>query len=159
MRFLRRCAVRGAAESATPSADVDPIAVFTIDGVSEGWTIRGPDRLSDDLNRGVPIRVRYGDDGPWNELSTDSSVAIAAPPRARSANRIARRHHALDLTAPPYRIHGVVHMPHGADPTRYLRAAPQKWIAVTDSTIVTGPDGDGFEIDVLLVNMDYVARP
>jgi hypothetical protein len=137
---------------------VDPIAIFRPDGVVEGWMIRGRERLSDDLNHRVPIPVRYSEDGPWEELPTEDAIAIAAPPREPSAARTARRRHPVEVTAHPYRVHGIGHLPLGADPVRYVRAASQRWLPVTDSTIVTESDGEGFQIDVLLINMDYVVR-
>lgn len=70
---------------------------------------------------------------------------------------MARRRHVLELSAEPYRIRGTVHMPPGADPLRYLRAAPQGWVPVTDATVVEA-DGSGYETEVVLVHMTHVSR-
>jgi hypothetical protein len=140
-------------------APLDSIAIFRADAVTEGWTERSLTRPSDRLNRGLPIDVRYSADGASHPLAPDDVIALAVQVQAGpSPNRMARRRHVLELTAGPYRLRGIVHMPPAADPTRYLRAASQRWIPLTKATIVSGDDNDGYEIDVLLVNMDHVAR-
>ena len=140
-------------------AALDSIAIFRADAVTEGWTDRSSSRASDRLNHDVPIGVRYSTDGAAYPLATEDVIALAVQVQPTpSPHRIARRRHVLEITAGPYQVRGTVHMPPGADPPRYLRAASQHWIAVTKATITNGEDNDGYAIDALLVNMDHVAR-
>ena len=140
-------------------ATLDSIAIFRADAVTEGWTEQSLSRPSDRLNQGVAIDVRYSIEGAGHPLATEDVIALAVQVQpSPSPNRIARRRHVLEMSAGPYRLRGTVHMPAGADPPRYLRAASQHWIAMTKATIVSGADDEGYEIDALLVNMDHVAR-
>ncbi len=156
MRFLR---------SRTPTLDPpaeeapsEPLAIFGVEGVLDAWVEPSPLRISDRLNRGEPLSVRFSPEDAWQPLATENVVALAVQPQpSPSPNRMARRRHVLEFSAEPYRIRGTVHMPPGADPLRYLRAAPQGWAALTDATIVEA-DGSGYEVEVLLVHMTHVSR-
>ena len=154
MRFVRR--PPPPPPEPLPPDNLEPIAIFRAEGVAEAATPRHTGRLSDELNARLPVRVL--EDGAWSELDTWGAIAIAVEPNPEpSPNRVTRRRHVLDLSAPPYRLSGVAHMPPGADPTRYAAAASQRWLALTDASVLN-EDGSGFEVDVLLVNMDWVAR-
>ena len=139
---------------------LDRIVICRASGVTEAWVERSSTRLSDRLNRGAPIDIRMSLTGPAQPLATDDVIALAVPlAPTPSPNRMARRRHILELTAGPYLLRGVVHMPAGADPARYLRATPQRWTALTHATLLRPNQDDGDEFDVLLVNMEHVARP
>ena len=89
---------------------------------------------------------------------TDDVIAVAVQTYPDpSPKRIARRRHVLEMGAGPYEIRGVVHMPPGADPQRYVRATSQRWIA-TKGTVVDGDNGEAYEIGALPVNMEHVTR-
>jgi hypothetical protein len=146
---------------ASPEPDPDPIAVFETAGVVEGLLPWQERRLSDTLNAGQPLRVHVTRPGTasadWEELDPDRVIAVAAPPRpAPSAARMARRRHEVTLHAGPYRFSGIAHMPAGADPGRFVRSTPQRWLPLTRCT-VTSPDGE-FEVEVLIVNLEHVSR-
>ena len=138
----------------------DPIAVFRVQGIVEGWIPKLEGRISDGLNDAERMRVRTpGPDGissEWLELDLDDVVAVAAPPRPPSPARVTRRHHLLEIDAGPYRVHGTAHMPPGADPQRYLGSTGRRWLPLTNCTVEAGDDA--FAVDVVIVNMDYAAR-
>jgi len=161
MRFLgRRAPDRDAAPEDRREPQLEAVAIFRADGVVEGSIQRGESRLSDDLNAGSALQVwLVGADGnrEWQSLRADDVIAVAVPPHPDpSPKRMARRRHVLDLKAPPYLISGTVHMPPGADPARYARSTPHRWLAVTNAAI--GFADDTFEVDVLLLNLDHVVR-
>lgn len=145
-----------------PSAtgERDPVAVFQLDDIVEGWIPKIDRRISDALNDAGRLRVRTPGPGglaeKWLELDLDDVVAVAAPPRPPSPARLARRHHALDIEAGPYRLRGTAHMPLGADPHRYLFSTGRRWLPLTDCTVAVGDDA--FAVDVVIVNMDHAAR-
>jgi len=147
-------------EEGRAQVELDPVAIFRTDGVSEGWIRRSDLRLSDHLNTGAALHVRLpGVVGieDWQVLSADDVIAVAVPPHPNpSPRRMARRRHVLELEAPPYHITGTVHMPPGADPARYARAAPHRWLALTQATIEFA--GNVFKVEVLLANLDRVLR-
>ena len=161
MRFLRR---RTPAELTTTqpteeavAAELDPVAVLTGEGITDGWIEPTEMRLSDLLNAGMALTIRVADDagqpGPAASFMPDETIAVAAPPRrGRSPHRMARRRHASELRADPYVIHGTLHMPPGADPARYAASTGQRWLPVSNC-LVGAPDGD-FEVEVLIVNLD-----
>ena len=145
----------------TPAAPVerapDPIAVFGIEGVIEGSIAWQERRLSDSLNAGEPLLVQAADAAGWEELDPDQVIAVAAPPRDDpKASAIPRRRHAVELDAGPYRFSGVVHMPVGADPARFVRSTPQRWLPLTHCTVAS-PSGE-WEVEVVIVNLEHVVR-
>jgi len=158
MGFLRSRPPDEDAGSEERTAEQDPVAIFRADGIEECSIARSSARLSDQLNSGAPLNVESAGGG-WAAVDSDLVLAIAAPPRAEpSPNRMARRRHVLELKAGPYEITGTVHMPPGADPARYARAAPLRWLAMTNATISIRGSTDAFAVDVLLVNLDHVTR-
>lgn len=138
----------------------DPVAVFRVHGIVEGWIPKLEGRISDGLNDAEHMRVRTpGPDGissQWMELDLDDVVAVAAPPRPPSPARVARRQHVLEIDAGPYHVRGTAHMPPGADPQRYAASTGRRWLPLTDCTVVVGDDA--FVVAVVIVNMDYAAR-
>ena len=116
MRFLRRHKPDngGLPEENCAQVELDPVAIFRTDGVTEGWIRRSDLRLSDQLNTGAALHVRLpGVVGveDWQVLSADDVIAVAVPPHPNpSPHRISRRRHVLELEAPPYHITGTVHM-------------------------------------------------
>ena len=139
----------------------DPIAIFQIVGVAEGWMPHEDRRLSDMLNAGKPVRVRlpHRDGGPdeWLEVQPDTVVAVAPPPRpAPSSPRFPRRRQSFELRAAPYRITGTAHMPPGSDPVRYVRGASRRWLPLTECVVEMG--SDAWEVDVVIVNLRHVSR-
>jgi hypothetical protein len=140
--------------------ELDPIAVFGSDRITEGQVQRTDARLSDRLNAGgsLQVLVRAPDGSEWWEtLPTDDVIAVAvAQHPVPSRKRMARRHHVLELKAPPYVFNGTAHMPPGADPSRYAGAASQRWLPLTQAVVAFA--GDDFAVDVLLVNLQHVLR-
>jgi hypothetical protein len=138
----------------------DPIAVFRIDGVVEGWIPKLEGRISDGLNDADRLRFRPtrpdGLSGDWVEVYLDEIVAVAAAPRPPSAARVARRQHVVEIAAGPYRVRGTVHMPLGADPERYIASSGRHWVPLTSCTVATGEDE--WAVDVVIVNLDHAAR-
>ena len=144
----------------SPLGDREPIAVFRVDGISEGWIPALEGRLSDGLNDADRMRFRETpDDGPeeWVEVELDSVVAVAAAPRPPSPQRVGRRQHAVEIEAGPYRVRGTVHMPPGADPNRYVAASAKQWLPLTGCTVAAGEDE--WAVDVVIVNLDHARRP
>ena len=145
-----------------PSAtgDRDPIAVFRIDGIVEGWIPKLEGRISDGLNDADRMRVRTpasdSTPGGWLELDLDDVVAVAAPPRAPSPARVARRHHAIEIEAGPYRVQGIAHLPPGADPERYVASTGRRWLPLTGCTVAIGEDE--WAVEVIIVNLDHASR-
>ena len=138
----------------------DPVAVLGLDGIVEGWIPKLEGRMSDGLNEADLMRVRApgpdGNSSRWIELDLDNVVAVAAPPRPPSPARVARRQHAIEIDAGPYRVHGTVHLPLGADPRRYVGGTGRRWLPLTNCTVALGDDA--FAVDVVIVNMDYAVR-
>jgi hypothetical protein len=144
-----------------PPADArDPIAVFQIGGIVEGWIPRPEGRVSDELNQRRALRIHPanpdGTLGEAVELDLDDVVAIAAAPRPPSLVRAARRQHAVTVSAGLYRVSGVAYLPLGADPSRYVASAGRRWMPMTGCTVVAGPDE--WAVDVVIVNLDHVDR-
>lgn len=152
----------GLALGAEPSngTEREPIAVFRVDGVVEGWIAKPAGRISDGLNDAD--RMRVGTDGTdangsaWLEFDLDEVVAVAPAPRASSPARISRRHHPIQVEAGPYVVKGIAHLPIGADPQRYVASTGRRWLPLTDCT-VSGADDD-WAVEVVIVNLDYASR-
>lgn len=158
MRFLRSRSTTPAAVPAEHPAALDSLVIFGLDGVTEAWIERTPVRISDRLNQGDTIAVHAAPGDAGVPLAIDDVVAVVVQPQPNpSPNRMARRRHVLEMLAPPYRIVGTVHMPPGADPVRYLRAVPHRWVAVTNATILE-EDGSGYSAEVVLVHLEHVSR-
>jgi len=144
----------------SPTGEREPIAVFGIDGIVEGSIPKLEGRMSDGLSQAARVHLRtssgHGGAGAQLTFDVDKVVAVAAPPRPPSPYRTARRQHALDIQAGPYRVHGVAHLPLGADPTRYVASRPRRWLPLTDCTVSTGDDE--WAIEVVIVNLDHASR-
>lgn len=143
----------------SPTAERDPIAVFRIDGVVEGWIPKLEGRISDGLNDADRMRLRTGPDGTpgdWLELDLDEVVAVAAPRRPPSPLRVSRRKFTVEVRAGPYRVNGVAHLPLGSDPERYVASASRRWLPLTACTVASGDDE--WAVEVVIVNLDYASR-
>ncbi len=144
----------------SPDGERDPIAVFRIDGIVEGWIPKLEGRVSDGLNQADRMRIRTaaedGSPGEWLELDLDQVVAVAAAPRPPSPHRVARRQHAVEIEAGRYRVSGTAHLPPGADPERYLASAGRQWLPLTGCTVAVGDDE--WAVDVAIVNLDHASR-
>ena len=144
----------------SPTGERDPIAVFGIDGIVEGTIPKLDGRITERLTEASQMHVRTAaaDGGAGDRLvmDLDTVVAVAAPPRPPSPYRVNRRQHALEIKAGPYRVRGVAHLPHGADPQRYVASAPRKWLPLTDCTVAS--DGDEWAVDVVIVNLEHASR-
>ena len=139
----------------------DPVAVFQIDGVAEGWMRHEERRLSDLLNAGSPLRVRLphrdGDPDEWLEVHPEKVVAVAPPPRQTpSPLRYPRRRQPFNLSAASYRIAGTAHMPPGADPVRFVRSPSRHWLPLTECIVELGDDA--WAVEVVIVNLEHVSR-
>jgi hypothetical protein len=139
----------------SPKGERDPIAVFRIDGIVEGWISRLEGRVSDGLNEADRMRIRTaaadGTMGVWLELDLDQVVAVAPAPRPPSPNRAARRQHAVEIEAGPYRLSGIAHLPLGADPERYVASTSRHWLPLTGCTVAAG--NDEWAVEVVIVNL------
>jgi hypothetical protein len=142
----------------SPFGEREPIAVFAVDGIREGWIPTPEGRLSDGLNDADRMRFREAHDGreEWVEVELDSVVAVAAAPRPPSPLRVGRRQHAVEIEAGPYRVRGLAHMPLGADPERYVAMKPRQWLPLTTCTVAAGEDE--WAVDVVIVNLNYAAE-
>ena len=110
----------------------EPIAVFRVDGVVEGWIPKQQGRISDGLNDADHMRVGTetadGSATDWLEFSLDDVIAVAPAPRPVSPQRVSRRRHPMEVEAGPYRVIGTVHLPIGADPRRYVVPTGRRWL-------------------------------
>lgn len=156
----------------SPEGEREPIAVFRIDGIVEGWIPKLGGRVSDGLNQAARMsvsdglnqaarmRVRTaaadGTPGEWLELDLDQVVAVAAAPRPPSPYRVARRKCAVEIEAGRYRLSGTAHLPPGADPERYVANTPRQWLPLTACTVAVGDDE--WAVDVAIVNLDHASR-
>ena len=156
--------------SRTPGADIrgdrsdvaqrEPIAVFRVDGVVEGWIAATPGRVSDAL--GETDRLTVGTDAPGGGegnaivLDLDDVVAVAPAPRPPSQARVSRRRHPIEVEAGPYRVRGTVHLPIGADPRRYVATTGRKWLPLTQCRVMAAEDE--WAVEVVIVNLDFASR-
>jgi hypothetical protein len=150
----------GGPGTAAPRAP-DPVAVFKIDGVVEGWMPHEQRRLSDMLNGGDSVRVRLperdGNRDEWLVVNPETVVAVAPPPpRSPSRLRLPRRQYPYVLRAAPYRIAGTAHIPSGSDPVHFLLTTPRDWLPLTNCTVEGG--NDAWEVEVVIVNLQQVRR-
>ena len=138
----------------------EPIAVFGVAGVVEGWISKPEGRISDGLNKAARVRVETvtpdGGAGNWLEFNLDEVIAVAPAPRPPSSARVSRRHHPVEVEAGPYRVKGTVHLPVGADPRRYVASTGRRWLPLTECT-VSDAEGD-WAVDVVIVNLDHAIR-
>lgn len=144
----------------SPAAERDPIAVFRIDGVVEGWIPKLEGRISDGLNDADRMRLRTGlpdgTPGDWLELDLADVVAVAAPQRPPSRLRVSRRKFAVEVRAGPYRVNGIAHLPLGSDPERYVASASRRWLPLTACTVAAGDDE--WAVEVVIVNLDHASK-
>lgn len=149
----------GGAEPAA-GAEREPIAVFRVDGVVEGWVPKQQGRISDGLNDADHMRVGTetadGSATDWLEFSLDDVIAVAPAPRPVSPQRVSRRRHPIEVEAGPYRVSGTVHLPIGADPRRYVATTGRRWLPLTDCTVSAA--ADEWAVEVVIVNLDHASR-
>jgi hypothetical protein len=147
------------AEPRTES-DREPIAVFHRDGVVEGWIRKQSGRVSDGLSHTDSVRVGTaapdGTIGAWLDFDLDDVIAVVPAPMGPSPARVSRRLHPLEVEAGPYRVRGIMHLPVGADPQRYVASTGRQWLPLTDCT-VTAVD-DEWSVAVVIVNLDHASR-
>jgi hypothetical protein len=161
MKFFRRRPDDATDESAAveDSAALERVVIFQADGIVEGWIRPQEQRLSDALNAGKPLDVQVpspdGTPGPWTDFNLDGVMAVAAPPQP-SPRAMSRRRHAVELFAEPYLFGGIAHMPPGADPIRYAKSTPLRWLPLTRCTVRT--EDQEWEVEVVIVNLDHVSR-
>jgi hypothetical protein len=147
-------------ENQSDVAQREPIAVFRVDGVVEGWIAATAGRVSDAL--GETDRMTVGTDAPGGgdgntiELDLDDIVAVAPAPRPPSPARVSRRRHPIEVEAGPYRVTGTVHLPIGADPRRYVATTGRKWLPLTECRVVAAEDE--WAVEVVIVNLDFASR-
>ena len=138
----------------------EPIAVFRADGVVEGWIPKQARRITDGLDDAELVRLGTSEDDGRRadvvEINLDHVIAVAPAPRPPSAARIARRHHRVEVDAGPYRVHGIAHLPVGADPRRYVATTGRRWLPLTECTVAAADDE--WEVAVLIVNLDHASR-
>jgi hypothetical protein len=136
------------------------IAVFRVDGVVEGWIPQQEGRISDGLNDADHMRVRTEAtaDGAsdWLEFSLDDVIAVAPAPRSPSPMRVSRRRHPVEVEAGPYLVRGIVHLPVGADPRRFVASTGRRWLPLTECT-VSAVD-DEWAVEVVIINLDHASR-
>lgn len=137
----------------------EPIAVFAVDGVVEGWIPKQEGRISDGLNDADQMRVatETTDGGmTWLEYSLDDVIAVAPAPRPVSPQRVSRRRHPVEVEAGPYRVTGTMHLPVGADPRRYVANTGRRWLPLTECTVSGATDA--WTVAVIIVNLDHASR-
>ena len=136
------------------------IAVFRVGGIVEGWIPKQEGRISDGLNDADQMRIGTdpADGGAtnWLEFSLDDVIAVAPAPRPVSSLRVSRRRHPVEVEAGPYRVHGTVHLPIGADPKRYVATTGRRWLPLTDCTVSAA--ADEWAVAVVIVNLDHASR-
>ena len=133
--------------------------MFRMDGVVEGWIPKQQGRISDGLNDADRMRVATETDDSatdWLEISLDDVIAVAPAPRPVSPQRVSRRRHPIEVEAGPYRVTGIVHLPIGADPRRYVATTGRRWLPLTDCTVSDA--GGDWSVDVVIVNLDHATR-
>ena len=144
----------------TAGGEREPIAVFRVDGVVEGWIPKQEARISDGLNDADQMRIGTetadGRATDWLELNLDDVIAVAPAPRPASPQRVSRRRHPVEVEAGPYRVSGIVHLPIGADPRRYVATTGRRWLPLTECT-VSAP-ADEWAVEVVIVNLDHASR-
>lgn len=160
MSWWSRRAERALGSEPSARGEHEPIAVFRVDGVVEGWIHRQDGRISDGLNQADRVRVRSqspdGGAGEWLEFNLDDVIAVAPAPRPPSPARVNRRLHPLEVEAGPYRVNGTVHLPMGADPRRFMASTGRKWLPLTDCRVAAG--NDEWAVEVVIVNLDHASR-
>jgi hypothetical protein len=137
----------------------EPIAVFGAHAVTEGWVPIQVARITDSLSDAE--RMRVGTPGPdggdeWVQFDLDEVIAVAPAPRPPSPARVAGRHYAVEVVAGPYVVHGVAHVPLGADPERYVSRSGRQWLPLTECTVVASEDE--WAVEVVIVNLDHVTH-
>ena len=151
---------RSATTSPVDAGAPEPLAVFRVDGIVEGWVPSLERRVSDGLNAGEPLRVQTpnpdGTPGSWVDLDFDEVVAVAPSPRPTSQGRVSRRLHPVEVHAGPYVVKGVAHLPVGADPARYVGSTSRWWLPLTQCTVASGDDE--WEVEVVILNLDHAIR-
>lgn len=138
----------------------EPIAVFRVGGVVEGWIPKQEGRISDGLNAADQMTVGTdpADGGAtnWLEFSLDDVIAVAPAPRPVSPLRVSRRRHPIAVEAGPYRVTGTVHLPIGADPRRYVATTGRRWLPLTECTVSAA--AEAWAVAVVIVNLDHASR-
>lgn len=149
-----------AAPEAKTQLEHEPVAVFQINSILEGWIPRHNSRVSDGLNAAERMRVQTATDdggpGDWIDLDLDEVIAVAVAPRPPSPARVSGRLHAVEVRAGPYRVSGTAHMPLGADPSRFVGSTSRRWLPLTGCTVATAVDE--WAVDVVIVNLDHASR-
>jgi hypothetical protein len=144
----------------TAAGEREPIAVFRVDGVVEGWIPKQEGRISDGLNDADQMRVGTetadGSATDWLEFRLDDVIAVAPAPRPASPQRVSRRRHPIEVEAGPYRVTGTVHLPIGADPRRYVATTGRRWLPLTDCTVSAA--AEEWAVEVVIVNLDHASR-
>ena len=111
------------------------------------------------LRQGDRVRVIETPDGAadnWLEFNLDEVIAVAPAPRPPSPARVSRRRHPLEFDAGPYNVKGIVHLPVGADPRRYVSSTGRRWLPLTECTVSEADDE--WAVEVVIVNLDHVSR-
>jgi hypothetical protein len=138
----------------------EPIAVFRVDGIVEGWIPKQARRITDGLEDADLVRLGTSEDDGGRagivEISLDHVIAVAPAPRPPSPARIGRRHHRVEVEAGPYLVYGIAHLPVGADPRRYVATTGRRWLPLTECTVAAADDE--WEVAVLIVNLDHARR-
>ena len=62
----------------------------------------------------------------------------------------------VEVEAGPYLVHGIAHLPVGADPRRCVATTGRRWLPLTECTVVAADDE--WEVAVLIVNLDHATR-
>ena len=143
-----------------PSADGErePIVVFGVHEVFEGWVPRQEGRITDGLSDAERMRVGTpppGASDEWIEFNLDEVIAVAPAPRPQSPARVPRRHCPVEVVAGPYVVHGVAHVPLGADPERYVSRSG-RWLPLTECTVASADNE--WAVEVVIVNLDHVTH-
>ena len=142
-----------------PSDELEPVALFCVEGVTEGSTDAMGRRMTELLNSRADIRIntpRESGAAEWHNFAMADVVAVAPPPHpSNPARRISRRKQRILLRAGEYRFVGTAHLPPGTDINAFLARRPG-WMPLTECTI--GTEEAEYEVDVAIVNTAHISE-
>ncbi|MDQ3879956.1 MAG: hypothetical protein M3295_02595 [Chloroflexota bacterium] len=159
-------------EPAWPAVSMEPVEIFTTETRVTGWFSTGGARLTDLLNERTEIRIwrpvstGFGGEeadggasgGEWLALRT-ADIVLAMPPD-RAANRQVQVHkwaRRATLSMGPFQITGSAHVPPGAEVSAYLVRLQQRFVPLTNVTIVHRDQTESeLTADVAIVNATLV---
>jgi hypothetical protein len=127
-------------ESSRATGTLSPIRIYTHDdGVIDGWTEVGNQRLSDLLNAEDTLSVSRVADDPsdddWQAIDRDDMMIVVAPPQV-SPRQLRVHRHKMEMRAncAQYAITGTVHLIPGNRLDRQVLRTRQHFLPITDAS-------------------------